>query len=60
MSDYAHNAHCHLTGLRERQSALRRRQFDSDSTGREMPTSDSTCWMIEHGEARQEELAAET
>jgi hypothetical protein len=25
---------------------LRRRQFDGDSSGREMPTSDYACWMI--------------
>src|SRR3979411_98555 len=52
-SGHAHDAPRHFTGLRDRSSALRRRKFDSDSTGREMPTSDSTCWMIEHGETRQ-------
>src|SRR5882672_8757941 len=31
-SGHTHDAAGHVTGLRERQSALRRRQFDSDST----------------------------
>src|SRR5258707_10022031 len=31
-SGHTHDATGHVTGLRERQSALRRRQFDSDST----------------------------
>src|SRR5260370_36803281 len=57
-SRHAHEAPRHLTGLRERYSALRRRQFDSDSAGPEMTTSGSTCWMIEQAEPDKEEPAA--